>query len=215
MRNCMNNLQLMKNTIILLVAVLSIACFLPSCGTTLVKRQHGAGYYVNKNPGLPNTESEKSDHKHSKPRSAKSENTILETVPASDEQATLVRPASETPTQLATNDQPAVVSEETTLKTDRTDNPANDEIQSVKPSLVEWASNTRLGQKMDLKTSNEQAYSARTDGDGLSLFGIVILILLILWLVGAISGGWGLGGLIHILLIVALILLILWLLRII
>ncbi|HXB40631.1 MAG TPA: lmo0937 family membrane protein [Bacteroidia bacterium] len=50
--------------------------------------------------------------------------------------------------------------------------------------------------------------------DGLSLFWIIILIILILWAIGFISGGFGLGGLINLLLIVALILLILWLLRI-
>ncbi|HXC04455.1 MAG TPA: hypothetical protein VNZ86_06860 [Bacteroidia bacterium] len=50
--------------------------------------------------------------------------------------------------------------------------------------------------------------------EGLSLFWLVILILLILWLLGLIGGGWGLGILINVLLLFALILLILWLLRI-
>lgn len=50
--------------------------------------------------------------------------------------------------------------------------------------------------------------------DGLSLFWIVILILLVLWALGLL-GGIALGGLIHILLVIALVLLILWLLRII
>jgi hypothetical protein len=49
----------------------------------------------------------------------------------------------------------------------------------------------------------------------LSLIWIVILVLLILWALGLLAGGWGLGGLINILLVIALILLILWLLRII
>lgn len=49
----------------------------------------------------------------------------------------------------------------------------------------------------------------------LSLLWIVIVVLLILWLLGLLAGGWGLGGLINLLLVVALILLILWLLRII
>ncbi len=52
-------------------------------------------------------------------------------------------------------------------------------------------------------------------GDVLSLFWIVILILVILWLVALLTGGWGLGGFIYLLLVLALILLILWLLRII
>ena len=50
--------------------------------------------------------------------------------------------------------------------------------------------------------------------DGLSLFWLIILIILILWAVGFLAGGFGLGGLINLLLLVALILLILWLLRI-
>lgn len=53
-----------------------------------------------------------------------------------------------------------------------------------------------------------------SDQDALSLFWIVILVILILWLLGVLTGGWGLGGLINILLVIALILLILWLLRI-
>jgi len=51
--------------------------------------------------------------------------------------------------------------------------------------------------------------------DGLSLFWIVILVILILWAIGFLSGGFGLGGFINLLLLVALILLILWLIRII
>jgi hypothetical protein len=51
--------------------------------------------------------------------------------------------------------------------------------------------------------------------DGLSLFWTVILVIVILWAIGFLTGGFGLGNLIHLLLVVALILLILWLLRII
>ncbi len=54
-----------------------------------------------------------------------------------------------------------------------------------------------------------------SNGDALSLLWIVILVLLILWAIGFIAGGFGLGGLIHVLLVIALVLLILWLLRII
>lgn len=53
---------------------------------------------------------------------------------------------------------------------------------------------------------------AGSDDDGLSLFWIIILIVLILWLLGFISGNF--GGIINLLLIIALILLILWLLKV-
>jgi hypothetical protein len=54
-----------------------------------------------------------------------------------------------------------------------------------------------------------------TSDDVLSLFWIVILVLLILWAVAFLMGGWGLGGLVHLLLVVALVLFILWILKII
>lgn len=55
----------------------------------------------------------------------------------------------------------------------------------------------------------------RAAGAALSLLWIVIVVILILWLIGILSGDFGLGGLINLLLVIALILLILWLLRII
>ncbi|MEO6884216.1 MAG: DUF5670 family protein [Bacteroidia bacterium] len=48
-----------------------------------------------------------------------------------------------------------------------------------------------------------------------SLFWLVITILLILWLLAILSGGWGLGGLVNVLLVIALVLFILWLFRLI
>ena len=65
------------------------------------------------------------------------------------------------------------------------------------------------------KNKESKIGSADHTHDGLSLFWLVILVIVILWALGVIAGGFGLGGLIHLLLVVALILLILWLLRII
>ena len=70
--------------------------------------------------------------------------------------------------------------------------------------------------KKDNRLLNNNKIAAETvGGDVLSLFWIVILILVILWLIALLTGGWGLGGFIYLLLVIALILLILWLLRII
>jgi hypothetical protein len=65
-----------------------------------------------------------------------------------------------------------------------------------------------------LKKVKSKSNAPATD-DELSLLWIVILVLLIVWAAGLIGGGWGLGGLINILLVIALVLLILWLLRVI
>lgn len=57
--------------------------------------------------------------------------------------------------------------------------------------------------------------SCSTNDEGLSVLWVLILVLLIIWIIGLASGGFGLGGLINVLLVIALILLILWLLRVI
>lgn len=62
------------------------------------------------------------------------------------------------------------------------------------------------------KLIDSRKLQAGSDDDGLSLFWIIILIVLILWLLGFISGNF--GGIINLLLIIALILLILWLLKV-
>ena len=65
-------------------------------------------------------------------------------------------------------------------------------------------------------TGTEGAFRpVSSNSDGLSWFWTIIVIILIIWLIGYLLGGFGLGGLINVLLLVALILLILWLLRII
>lgn len=52
-------------------------------------------------------------------------------------------------------------------------------------------------------------------GEGYSLLWIVIVAILILWAISLLSDGFGLGGIIHVLLVIALILFILWLLHLI
>jgi hypothetical protein len=70
----------------------------------------------------------------------------------------------------------------------------------------------------DFKASHKKAVTFKkseqtaSDSEGLSLFWIVILLIILLWALGYAGG---LGSLINLLLLVALILLILWLLRVI
>jgi hypothetical protein len=93
------------------------------------------------------------------------------------------------------------------------------QVRSVKPkaSMQPRASNdVRVAKPtLHLREMIGLKKPVASDRDGLSLFWIVILVILILWAIGFLGGGFGLGGLINLLLVVALILLILWLLRII
>jgi hypothetical protein len=61
----------------------------------------------------------------------------------------------------------------------------------------------------------KRGYSEKKDSDEpLSMFWSVIVLIVVVWLIAYFTGGWGLGGLINLLLLVALILFILWLLRV-
>lgn len=70
--------------------------------------------------------------------------------------------------------------------------------------------------RLSLGTSEKNLEtSSSSSGEGRSLLWVVIIVLIILWALGLISGGFGIGVLINLLLLIALILLVLWLLRII
>jgi len=82
--------------------------------------------------------------------------------------------------------------------------------QSLKPKIKEEPAAQIKRTLFETKKMSSNSYV----GDGLSLFWVVILVILILWALGLLAGGFGLGGLINVLLVIALVLLILWLLRI-
>ncbi len=216
-------LQLMKNTITILIAALIIACGLPSCGATIIKRHHNHGYYINKNPGLQKTDSDRVTHRLTKSDSGQAENLAKETKLSSEKHTASVSVPKEPETTSAANEQSGITAStpETGLGNTRQTRADANKMQEVKPSLYEWSSTTRLAEKRKMAFADEQygesasGASGAADTGSLSLFGIVILIILVVWLIAILTGGWGLGGFIHVLIVIALILLILWLLRII
>jgi hypothetical protein len=93
---------------------------------------------------------------------------------------------------------------------------ASNTAQQVRPQTLNITEGPSIQSKQIFSdvAASQGDYGSRSAGAALSLLWIVIVIILILWLVGILAGGFGLGGLLNILLIVALVLLILWLLRI-
>jgi hypothetical protein len=85
------------------------------------------------------------------------------------------------------------------------------QIMNNLPTTTETSSVQTVSSTLNSITDDGDNHSR---GDGLSLFWLIILIILIVWAIGLLAGGFGLGGLINILLVIALILLILWLFRI-
>lgn len=92
------------------------------------------------------------------------------------------------------------------------DNRINQSVEQTKDTKSIKIIPSSISKKIN---NTRKKMSSTRSGDALSILWIVILVLIILWLLGWLSGGLGLGGFIHVLAVIALILLILWLLRII
>lgn len=205
--------QLMKRISTLLTLLLFAGLLLPSCGVTVKKRQHTNGYYVNINH---RNHGAKADPKEMQLN--QQETTAEAALPAEPEEealaVTVVAPVTvETtePTTAVVDETPALRPADAVATTEEAPEAAVQKTERT-PLLTQVTEHMPLMKKVANKVKSSAGM--RGDGDGLSLFWIVILVLLILWALGVIGGGWGLGGLIYILLVIALILLILWLLRV-
>jgi ABC-type multidrug transport system fused ATPase/permease subunit len=204
----------MKNKFKIVVIGLIAAIILPSCNSslTITKRRASKGYYI--------------DYSKIK-RSSKAGDFEIE-AKAGQEKPLKLNPKKAEPMIIALDSKkienfPRKSSQTTTAdlnsKTSESTTKLNQKTSSNK-TLVPFSkqNNERLAKNLKNNTIASKIKSKMSPQPvegALSLIWIVILVLLILWALGLLAGGWGLGGLINILLVIALILLILWLLRII
>ncbi len=188
----------MKKLIMFTAICLIVSILFPSCGSNimLTKRHYNNGYYVSHTQ--KNKATQKSQVEEEKSAAATVDS--LPVVQNKTEQATTAKINNEV---AATNNM--VVS---------ADKPLNSSVSSGSKQTVKQTNKITESPVAEIKqiiSGTEKADHASSQREGLSLFWIVILVLLILW-----AFGFGpIGGLIHLLLLVALILLVLWLLRII
>jgi hypothetical protein len=176
-------------------SIIACAIFLASC--SLTKRHYTNGYYVAHNAGKSSTAKNKeqiTDKKKQQP---------LYSAQNIYDNSGVDNPK---PISLTANEIVAANNKETPAKI--TPAPAYKKHEGFNVPKIFQAENAKSFQ---VKKADPDSLAS----DALSLFWIIILILLILWLVAILTGGWGLGDFVHILLVVALILLILWILRII
>ena len=198
----------MKNLIKYTSVCAVLAILLSSCGSnfSVTKRHYTSGYYIdytkNSNTIIPKTEEKVAQAK---------------TITPIGIAQTPVETNSVTPATIQSNAQnnPGAI-----LSNDKKQAKAN--LRSVtKPMPINKSGVFTNVSKEDKRTLFEVPTSSNSISDdnggdrALSLLWLVIVVILILWLIGILAGGFGLGGLINLLLLIALILLILWLLRII
>ncbi len=195
----------MKKIITLNIFCLLIIAFVSSCGTngSITKRHYTKGYYIAHNKGKHKVAKENEDNK---------------IVHQKTNESTVLIPSKEIVKENNSNNSEVMnpITNKSTLMASSSKKPVVNKTHHASKNLLKSAPTFKIFPSKENKRSFFSKRSmVASSGDGLSLLWIVILVLLILWALGLISGGFGLGGFINILLVIALILLILWLLRII
>lgn len=196
----------MKN---LLTSVLLVICgsvLFTSCnqGISLTKRHYRNGYHV--------------EYSSKKPTINPKENNssaVESVITASQESAKIAESTEIITGNEIRDDQMAASSNE---KNDQVVQKPVDQTVDFKGALSNNFNDggTKSSTKTVLKDNFQALNNLKNSGeDARSLFWLVITIIIILWLIAFLTGGWGLGGVIHLLLLIALILFILWLLRLI
>jgi major membrane immunogen (membrane-anchored lipoprotein) len=190
----------MKAFITSIILFISASIFLSSCGSklSLTKRHYRNGYYVS-NTNKQSTHKIKDDKKITINKPVIAEPIIEERVYAE----TIINDetfSSDVNKNYSTNNEIKKTSDNYFKKN------ITKQVTKTSPSFVIKKNKLHFQKLIKSKHDGD-------DKDGLSLFWIIIIIVLILWAFGYLA--FALGAFIHLLLLIALVLLILWLLRII
>jgi len=184
-----------------ILSILSTFLF-TSCKSnmSLTKRLYNDGYHVSYNNGKTTAKTFAQDHKYTPPKAEVAEYKVQPELKELNNTTPLAIAAqTEIPTSAPVNENMALNKKDVNPFTEVVKNKA----MTVKSAFTKQ--NTCTVDKSNTFTAPSDEYS---------LIWVLVLVLLILWALGYLAGGLGLGGLINILLVIALILLILWLLRI-
>ncbi|MBA2612170.1 MAG: hypothetical protein H0U95_09375 [Bacteroidetes bacterium] len=196
----------MKNLLRIIILTIITSFIFSSCGKqmSITKRKYNKGYYV--------SHSHKRGDVKSQPATASVKNNSTEQL-----QAAAKKTEGEN-INLKKQDASVVTAEAS--------KPVASGINSTDVRKEKTSSNV-LAKKFMLKKLEQvtpsklftqevkKRLSASSDSEALSLIWIIILVVLILYLIGFLFDGYGLGGAFHLLAVIFLVLLILWLLRVI
>lgn len=201
----------MKTLLYSIVMIISGSILLSSCNQgasfTLTKRHYAKGYYVDYT----------NKHEIEKP----------ENIAVADKKESVVVPFM--PLSPTTNNKVVIANSRKILNNNNANRSVSEVPKTNNKSLLSnviknasyksvlstiTAAQILTKNKMQFENAPQNITATKDEGGhrAHSLFWTVILIILILWLIGILTGGFGIGVLINLLLLVALVLFILWLL---
>jgi len=187
-----------RNLLVAPIALLILLWFMSSCGsrTELIKRHYTKGFYVAGNSYRPGPFTQPNSQRsitkkviHDPAKSQKNENGEAMASAITSCKDEIADPAD--PGSIRKRAMPGKIPDRVTRN------------QLVFTPIIQLYDNSKLYVEAKAATQN-----------GYSLLWIIVVVLLIFWLLGFLTGGVGIGNLINLLLVVALILLILWLLKV-
>ena len=189
-----------KNTLFTSIIIVTTV-LLSSCGAnmSITKRHYNNGYYVS-NTKMPSKEKQRGIEKWAQTKTNESPNFAHN---KSEDNAINIDSAE----SLIIDNNVMVASNN---KIEGSTNSRN----IIKHAIKQQAKILTHATEQNKHTSFRKNKLSDDSDDPLSLLWIVIVAILILWVLGLLTGGFGLGGLFHLLLLIAVILLVLWLLRI-
>lgn len=197
----------MKNLFKFSIILITVSTLFSSCGSdfSIMKRHYTSGYYVDYTKSNKDVAPKENQNTDQPAGVAK-----INTIPSSLQQNNSPVISMEPKTEKAPSKLPGMKKNLLKINFPALTKPAH---VNTLPVLESPSAESNKAVYESPSTSN--TISDRDEHAALSLLWLVIVIILILWLIGLIAGGFGLGGLINLLLVIALILLVLWLLRII
>jgi len=202
----------MKKLITLSVICIIASLVFPSCKSevSVTKRHYTRGYYVAHGHKTVKSEiSLKNKEKIVRFKTDKPSN-VLQTKNKKDENVAVSNfyriPVTNNSAYTASNEKKQSHSNSNQTIKPLKNNSDVDESKSIEERFTDLKNDISTSKKSVRATHNHEEYS---------LLWIIIVVVLILWVLGFLAGGFGLGGLINLLLLVALILFILWLLKVI
>jgi len=196
-------IEIMNKNLFYLSLILVASILFSSCQTTMIKRHYRKGYYVeHKKHNQESGAAKKESNENSEALTLKSPPalpSIKSELPSAEEQTNEEEPTLGSGTK----------SKKSVTKNIKERSAYNSDEKEKKAGFLR------------VKTNKARAVAEKIVGpEGgllaatLSLFWIIIVVLLVVYLIGIVFEGFGIGGLFHLMALIILILLILWLLGI-
>jgi hypothetical protein len=194
----------MKKLLLLWPAIIIAALLFTSCSTTITKRHYRKGFFVQHHKHPAKTDIRQNEVLPE--QIARVEIPEIKSEAKGEERGELVFPKTSQPKAVKEADKGGAVAAAKTKSSPR------DKVMRVARLADKLTPGNVITQRIPTASAEKVGPEGGLIAATLSLFWIVLVVLLILYIIGILTEGFGLGPIIHLLGVIFLVMLILWLL---